>query len=98
MSNYQAVHLPETIVPSPEIAKDQFERSGGKLKNFGRFGTDPLLVYPQLQESRRKEFSGHTPSFNHIFNTVANNTHGPLAQSITKYIEITRRLSMHHDL
>ena len=91
MSNYQAVPLPET---SPEIAKDQFERSGGKLKNFGSFGTDPLLDNPQLQEIREKEFSGHTPSFNYIFNAVANNNHGPLAQAIIKYIEITRQLSM----
>ena len=94
MSNYQAVPLPETVVPSPEIAKDEFERSGGKLKNFGSFGTDPLLDNPQLQEIREKEFSGHTTSFNYIFNAVANNIHGPLAQAIIKYIEITRQLSM----
>ena len=46
MGNYKAVCIPETQIPLPEIAAQQFERSGGKLKNFG---TDPLQGYQHLQ-------------------------------------------------
>ena len=45
MNNYQAVRLPKTACPLPETAVHQYERSGGKLNNFGEFGTDHLLRY-----------------------------------------------------
>lgn len=93
MNNYQAVRLPESIIPSPEIANYQYERSGGKLKNFGNFGTDPLLGYKALQEIREHEFKSHNPPFCAIFNAVVNNDHKPLVQSIRSFIDITRQLS-----
>ena len=93
MGNYKAVSLPGTHIPLPEVAAQQYERSGGKLKNFGNFGTDPLQGYQHLQALRQQEFKAHTASYSIIFNAVANNDPKPLIQSIMCFIEITKHLS-----
>ena len=93
MGNYKAVCIPETQIPLPEIAAQQFERSGGKLKNFGNFGTDPLQGYQHLQALRQQELKTHTASYSMIFNAVANNDPRPLIQSIMCFIETTKRFS-----
>ena len=93
MNNYKAVCIPETQIPLPKIAAQQFERSGGKLKNFGNFGTDPLQGYQHIQALRQQEFKTHTASYSMIFNAVANNDPRPLIQSIMCFIETTKHFS-----
>ena len=90
MSNYKAVCIPETQIPLPEIAANQFERSGGKLKKFGNFGTDPLQGCQHLQALRQQEFKAHNPPYSIIFNAVANNDPKPLIQSIMCFITSDR--------
>ena len=67
MGNYKAVCIPETQIPLPEIVAQQLERSGGKLKNFGNFDTDPLQGYQHLQALKRQELKTHTASYSMIF-------------------------------
>ena len=93
MNNYQAVRLPKTAFPLPETAVHQHERSGGKLKNFGHFGADPLLEFQHLQEIRENEFKCCNPHFSIIFNEIVNNNPNPFIQSIISFIEITTQLS-----
>ena len=48
MRNYKTVSPSRATIPSVEIAVEQYERSGGNLKNFGKFGSDPLEEWPHL--------------------------------------------------
>lgn len=92
-NNHQAVRLPETAIPLPETAVHQYERSGGKLKNFGKFGTDHLLEFQHLQAIREKEFKSRNPCFSIIFNEIVNNNPNSFIRAIISFIEITTQLS-----
>ena len=93
MRNYKAVSLSKATMPSVEIAVEQYERSGGNLKNFGKFGSDPLEEWPHLKEIRENEFQNCNAQFNEIFNAIVNNNPRPFIQSITSFIQITKQLS-----
>jgi hypothetical protein len=93
MNNYSAVSLQDSIIPTPETALEQYERTGGKLKHFGVFGVDPLENDPLLQANRSREFHKHFQSFNSIFNELVNNKPYMLSQAVTLYINITKTLA-----
>lgn len=92
MKDNRAVAIPETVIPTPENAFQQYERGGGKLKSFGEFGKDPLSETPHLQEVRQKEFEKY-PTFDKVFNGIVNNDPSLLRQSIQAMITITKRLA-----
>ena len=84
--------LSKATIPSVGIAIEQYERSGGNLKNVGKFGSDPLEELPQIIEIRENEFQNCSAQFNEIFNAIVNNNPRPFIQSITSFIQITKQL------
>ena len=60
------IALVPLLIPSVQLAVEQYERSGGNLKNFGKFGSDPLEEWPHLNEIRANESQNCNAQFNEI--------------------------------
>ncbi|XP_029210672.2 uncharacterized protein LOC114974661 [Acropora millepora] len=88
-----AVHLPPEMIPSVSEAVRMYEERGGNLARDASFGTDPLVLRPDLIESRERLFFAAQPLGASIFADVVHGQHQSLKMSILYFIEVTTYLA-----
>ena len=88
-----AVHLPPEMIPSVSEAVRMYEERGGNLARDASFGTDPLVLRPDLIESRERLFFAAQPSGPSIFADVVHGEHQSLKMAILYFIEVTTYLA-----
>ena len=88
-----AVHLRAELIPTVSEAVRMYEERGGNLTRDATFGTDPLIMRPDLIESRERLFFSAQPSGQSIFADVVHGQGHSLKQAIFYFIEVTMYLA-----
>lgn len=66
------VRIPINRIPTTEDAVDQHRQLGGRLKNFSKFGVDPLTNFEELQNHREALYYEKFGSEEKIFTDLIN--------------------------
>ena len=81
-------------VPGTEAAIDTYRRQGGRIREPGPFGEDPLEGDPILVQQRQEMWTRRCGiSVETTFSELVSSNPQPPQNAILKYIEITNQLS-----
>ena len=89
----RTMHLPTELIPTVSEAVRMYEERGGFLSRDATFGIDPLIMRPDLIESRERLFFSAQPSGQNIFADVVHGQHQSLKRAIIYFIEVTTYLA-----
>ena len=85
--------LHQSLLPSPEEAVSEFKSTGGHLQLFSKFGEDPLISRPDLQQMRQADFEDRYPSLDSVYHRIVNLDPRGFEEVVLYFIRMNERLS-----
>lgn len=78
------------VIPTVQAAVQMFS---GRLTPEQTFGRDPLAPYVTKTDARQREFKKYYPSFEVLFNEIANTNFAPFQDALLYYLRLTNYLN-----
>ena len=78
------------VIPTVQAAVQMFS---GTLTPEQIFGRDPLAPHVTKADARQREFKKYYPSFEVLFNEIANTNYAPFQDAVLYYLRLTNYLN-----
>lgn len=82
--------IPQNLLPDALAAKRLYETvTGGHLKEFSKYGVDPIEDMSELRRQREAAFKSKFPCFVEIFNSIHNAGDNTFESAVRYFLHLT---------